>query len=77
MHTDRHSDALAQICTTCTRRGVYCLHRMHAACRVVLACNVAACTFVYGARAPRFKPVAGMAGGGNNYAKSDNNSIFN
>ena len=32
MHTDRHSDALAQICTTCTRRGVYCLHRMHAAC---------------------------------------------
>jgi hypothetical protein len=39
--------------------------------------RVQRCTVVYGARAPRFKPVAGMAGGGNNYANSDNNSIFN
>jgi hypothetical protein len=77
MHTDRHSDALTQICTTCTRRGVYCLHRITHACgmRVARACNVERCTFVYCARAPRFVPVAGMAGGGNNYANSDNNSI--
>ena len=70
MHTDRHSDALTQICTTCNSEG--CVLTPSHACgmRVLRACNVERCTFVYGARAPRFVPVAGMAGGGNNYANS-------
>ena len=73
MHTDRHSDALTQICTTCTE----------GCATVSIACmrhaRVQRCTVVYGVRARARRglcpSVAGMAGDGKNYANTDNNSI--
>ena len=75
MHSLRYARrALGGVCTV----SIACMcDAAHARCARVQRRTLQLAPFVYGARAPRFKPVAGMAGGGNNYANSDNNSIFN